>query len=82
MLMKFPLSLLLEANIEVKKCIRDKEDGEPCDQYCEALPCSTFIPASEWYCPVCHTSYPMDAKVAGSLINYEKKMMSNNRGGG
>lgn len=45
---------------------------EICNKICEPFPTQTnTIHASEWYCRACHKSYPMNEKVARSILTYE-----------
>lgn len=45
---------------------------EECKKQCRPLPTSNII-SSEWYCGLCHRSYPMDPLLAQALIAQDKE---------
>ena len=50
-----------------------------CKKVCKPFATSN-VSSSEWFCPMCHKSYPMDPQLANALNQQEARERNNVRG--
>ena len=44
-----------------------------CQKPCTPIPCISKPEASEFYCHICHKSYPMELEIAKHILNIEAR---------